>query len=132
VFSHIMLGANDLELSKIFYDAVLGTLGTKPGMLNNESRYFYRSPTGVFAISKPIDGQAATPANGGTIGFAAKSVAEVDAFHTSGLAHGGSECEGLPGYRDGVAGKIYIGWLRDPAGNKICALYREPKEKPAT
>jgi len=126
MFSHIMLGANDLEISKIFYDATLSTLGIKPAIHSSE-RYFYVSPTGVFAITKPLDGSQATGANGGTIGFAAKSVEEVDAFCAAGLANGGSLCEGPAGYRQGLAGKVYITWLRDPAGNKICAMYREKK-----
>ncbi len=126
MFSHIMLGANDLEVSRDFYDSALGVLGIKPGSQSNQ-RYFYRGPGGVFAITKPIDGNDATPANGGTIGFSAKSVAEVDAFYASGINHGGSACEGAPGYREGVAGTVYIAWLRDPAGNKICALHRIPK-----
>ena len=126
MFSHIMLGANDLEVSKGFYDATLAILGIRPGVLSH-GRYYYRSPTGVFAITKPLDGKEASPANGGTIGFSAKSVEYVNAFHATGLAHGGFECEGVPGYRDGAAGTIYIAWLRDPAGNKICALHRPPK-----
>ena len=126
MFSHIMLGANDLEASKGFYDATLATLGIRPGVLSH-GRYYYRNPTGVFAITKPLDGKEASPANGGTIGFSAKSIEDVNIFHATGLAHGGFECEGVPGYRDGAAGTIYIAWLRDPAGNKICALHRPPK-----
>jgi catechol 2,3-dioxygenase-like lactoylglutathione lyase family enzyme len=131
MFSHIMLGANDLEASRKFYDAVLGTLGIKPGTIQEARRYFYRSPTGVFAITKPIDGKAATAANGGTIGFAAKSVEEVDQFHAAGLAHGGAVCEGGPGFHDGPSGVLYIAWLRDPSGNKICVLHRVPSQSAA-
>jgi catechol 2,3-dioxygenase-like lactoylglutathione lyase family enzyme len=126
MFSHVMLGADDLEASKGFYDATLATLGIRPGVLSH-GRYYYRSPTGVFAITKPLDGKEACPANGGTIGFSAKSIEDVNAFHATGLAHGGFECEGVPGYREGAAGTIYIAWLRDPVGNKICALHRPAK-----
>ena len=126
MFSHVMLGADDLEASKGFYDATLATLGIRPGVLSH-GRYYYRSPTGVFAITKPLDGKEACPANGGTIGFSAKSNEDVNAFHATGLAHGGFECEGVPGYREGAAGTIYIAWLRDPVGNKICALHRPAK-----
>lgn len=126
MFSHIMLGANDLEASRKFYDEVLGILGHRSGILSQD-RYFYRSPTGVFALTKPLDGGAATGANGGTVGFTAKSTDEVDHFYSAGISNDGSDCEGTPGYRDGVAGKVYITWLRDPAGNKICAMHRIPK-----
>jgi len=126
MFSHIMLGANDLEVSKGFYDATLATLGIRAGVFSHD-KYFYRSPAGVLAITKPIDGKEASPANGGTIGFSAKSIEDVNAFHSTGLAHGGFECEGDPGYREGAAGTIYIAWLRDPVGNKICAMHRPAK-----
>jgi catechol 2,3-dioxygenase-like lactoylglutathione lyase family enzyme len=127
MFSHVMVGANDLEASRKFYDAALGALGIEPGVLNRDVRCFYRSPTGVFSVTLPLDQQNATPANGGTIGFAAKSVEQVDAFHAAGVANGGTSCEDPPGYRDGPGGKMYLAYLRDPAGNKICALFRASK-----
>lgn len=127
MFSHVMIGANDLEASRKFYDATLGTLGIKPGVLNRDIRYFYRTPTGVFSFTLPLDGKSATPANGGTIGFAAQSVEQVDAFHAAGVTTGGVSCEDPPGYREGPAGRLYLAYLRDPTGNKICAMYREPK-----
>jgi catechol 2,3-dioxygenase-like lactoylglutathione lyase family enzyme len=120
VFSHVMVGANDIEASRKFYDAVLGTLGIGPGVANND-RYFYMSPTGGFAISLPIDGKPATYGNGSTIGFAVESPEQADAFHAAGIENGGTTCEDPPGFRDG---KTYLAYLRDPAGNKICALHR--------
>lgn len=127
MFSHVMVGANDLEASRKFYDAALGALGMSPGVLNRDIRYFYRSPTGVFAFTLPLDNKPATPANGGTIGFMAKTAELVDAFHAAGIANGGVSCEDPPGYREGPAGKMYLAYLRDPIGNKICAMYRAPK-----
>jgi catechol 2,3-dioxygenase-like lactoylglutathione lyase family enzyme len=126
MFSHIMLGTNDLQASKTFYDATLGALGYGPGVSNN-ARYFYRSPSGSFAITTPIDGAAATAGNGSTIGFSAASPELVDAFHAAGVANGGTSCEDPPGYREGAAGKLYLAYLRDPDGNKICALHRPAK-----
>jgi len=126
MFSHIMVGVTDLEKSKRFYDALLGALGVPPGIANGQ-RYFYRSPTGTFGITKPINGEAATHGNGGTIGFAAQSAEQADAFHAAGLAHGGVTCENPPGLREGPGGKLYLAYLRDPDGNKLCALYRLPK-----
>lgn len=127
MFSHVMLGTNDLEASRTFYDATLGALGIGPGVINRDTRYFYRTPSGAFSFSLPIDGKAATPANGGTIGFAAQSVEQVSAFHAAGVANGGITCEDPPGYREGPAGKMYLAYLRDPTGNKICSMYRVPK-----
>src|SRR5215470_8811632 len=123
MFSHVMIGTNDLDKAKSFYDALLGTLGVPPGRLDRY-RIFWRSKTGTFSATKPIDGKAATFANSGTIGFAAASPADVDAFHAAGIAHGGKTCEDPPGIREGNGMKLYIAYLRDPDGNKICALHR--------
>jgi catechol 2,3-dioxygenase-like lactoylglutathione lyase family enzyme len=75
-------------------------------------------------VTKPINGKPATAANGGTIGFAADSAEAADAFHAAGLAHGGTTCENPPGVREGGGLKLYIAYLRDPDGNKLCALHR--------
>ena len=124
MYSHIMVGANDIEASKAFYDAVLGAMGYDPGVFDDKGRVFYLTDTGIFSITLPIDGQPAGPANGGTIGFTAANPETADAWHAAGLATGGTTCEDPPGVREGVAGKIYLAYLRDPAGNKICALHR--------
>ncbi|MBI1330773.1 MAG: VOC family protein [Alphaproteobacteria bacterium] len=124
MFSHIMVGSNDIGRSKKFYDAVLGTLGIGPGVIDPKGRLFYLSPTGVFAVSQPIDGKSATPANGGTIGFAVKSTADADAWHAAGIANGGTSIEDPPGVREGATGNMYLAYLRDPDGNKLCALLR--------
>jgi catechol 2,3-dioxygenase-like lactoylglutathione lyase family enzyme len=123
MFSHIMIGTNDLEKAKAFYDATLGTLGVKPATMDGH-RMFYRTPTGVLSVTKPIDGEPATPANGGTIGFACADSAQADAWHAAGLAHGGTACEDPPGVRESANGKLYLAYLRDPDGNKLCALHR--------
>jgi catechol 2,3-dioxygenase-like lactoylglutathione lyase family enzyme len=125
MFSHIMIGANDLEKAKVFYDAVLGTLGVPAGGINGH-RIFYRTPTGTFAVTVPINGQPATAANGGTIAFACETPQQADAWHAAGLAHGGVTCEDPPGVREMAGGKMYLAYLRDPDGNKLCAIHRMP------
>lgn len=124
MFSHIMVGADDTAAAKKFYDAVLGALGIPPAKVDEKGRAFYLTPTGVFAITKPINGQPASGANGGTIGFAAESTEAVDAWHAAGVANGGTSCEDPPGIRQGSMGAMYLAYLRDPSGNKICALKR--------
>jgi catechol 2,3-dioxygenase-like lactoylglutathione lyase family enzyme len=123
MFSHVMVGVKDLETSRKFYDAVLGALGQAPGMANNQ-RYFYRSPTGSFGITTPINGEAATVGNGTTYGFKATSTEQAQAFHAAGLANGGVTCEDPPGWREGPSGKLFLAYLRDPDGHKICVLHR--------
>jgi catechol 2,3-dioxygenase-like lactoylglutathione lyase family enzyme len=122
MFSHVMIGTNDLARAKSFYDALLGTLGIAPGSVDRH-RVFYRSADGVFSVTQPINGEPATVANGATIGFAAASPEQADAWHAAGLANGGTACEDPPGMRDGAM-KLYLAYLRDPDGNKICALHR--------
>jgi catechol 2,3-dioxygenase-like lactoylglutathione lyase family enzyme len=124
MFSHVMVGANDLAAAKKFYDAVLGAIGLPEGRADPQGRVFYRSKTGLFGITKPIDGHAATHANGGTIGFVCDSPDVVKAFHDAGVANGGKSIENPPGWRESAAGKFYLAYLRDPCGNKICALHR--------
>ena len=124
MFSHVMVGTNDIDKSKTFYDAVLGTLGAKPGFIDDKGRVIYMHNGALFMITKPINGEPASVANGGTIGFAASSPEQADAWHAAGVAHGGTACEDPPGYREGGFGKLYLAYLRDPAGNKLCALYR--------
>ena len=123
MFSHIMLGVNDLEGGKRFYDALLGQLGIAPGVAN-KNRFFYRSPTGTFAITTPIDGSPATAGNGATTGFLAQSTDQVNAAHAAGLAAGGVSIEDAPGWR---GDSMYLAYLRDPDGNKICLAYRPAK-----
>lgn len=124
MFSHMMVGANDVAVSKKFYDAVLGAMGHEPGVIDDKGRCFYFTPTGIFSISKPIDGEPACAGNGSTVGFAAADTAQADAWHAAGLANGGTTCEEPPGPREGAAGTLYLAYLRDPSGNKICALHR--------
>ena len=126
MFSHVMVGVNDLEVSRKFYDALLGTLGIAPGVAN-KSRYFYRSTTGLFGITTPINGEPATHGNGSTIGFAMDSPEQANAFHAAGVANGGTTCEDPPGWREGATGALYLAYLRDPDNNKICALHRPEK-----
>ena len=123
MFSHVMIGTNDLDKAKDFYDKLLGTIGVPPGKVDRH-RVFYRTPTGTFSVSKPINGQPATVANGGTIGFLCNSPEQAKTWHDTGVANGGTTCEDPPGVRDGS--KIYLAYLRDPDGNKLCALHRIP------
>lgn len=126
MFSHVMVGTADLQRSKRFYDAVLGTLGIGAGFVDRH-RIFWRSPAGAFGASLPINGEPQTVGNGSTVGFACESPQQVDAWHAAGLRSGGTTCEDPPGIREGTVGKLYLAYLRDPDGNKLCAMHRLPK-----
>ncbi len=127
MFSHVMIGSNDLERSKRFYDALFAAIGGKPGRADPRGRLMYVHKGAALMITKPIDGNAATSANGGTIGFAVDGQAEADAWHAAGVDNGGSAVEDPPGVRSNAVGQLYLAYLRDPDGNKLCALHRLPK-----
>ena len=126
MFTHVFLGAKDIEASRKFYDAALGALGHAPGA-GGGNRYVYRTPTGTFGITTPINGEPATHGNGSTIGFSVQSAEQGEAFHAAGIANGGVTCEDPPGFRETPAGQLFLAYLRDPDGNKICALHRPAK-----
>ena len=129
MFSHVMVGTNDIERSKRFYDALLGILGAGEPFRNQnatgQQRLFYRHDGSSFCVSEPINNETATIANGGTIGFNVADEAQGKAWHDAGVANGGTTCEDPPGVRDGGdMGKMYLAYMRDPSGNKLCALKR--------
>lgn len=126
MYSHMMVGSNDIDRSKKFYDAIFGAIGGKPGMQDDKGRLIYAHNGSMFLVTKPIDGEPATHANGGTIGFAMDNPEQADAWHAAGCANGGGTCEDPPGVRAGAFGKLYLAYLRDPDGNKLCALHRMP------
>ena len=120
MFSHVMIGTSSVAKAKAFYDPLLAVTGVKPGFVDNH-RVWYRTPEGTFGVSEPINGEPATYGNGATIGFACTSPEQVNAWHAAGLAAGGTTCEDPPGAR---ASGLYLAYLRDPDGNKLCGLYR--------
>lgn len=124
MYSHVFVGSNDLERSKKFYDALFGAIGGKPGFLDPKGRLIYAHNGGMFMVTRPINGEPAAPANGGTIGFAMASPAEADAWHAAGVEAGGTSVEDPPGVRKNDFGDLYLAYLRDPDGNKLCALHR--------
>lgn len=133
MFSHVMVGSNDIERSKRFYDALLSVLGAPEPLRNvaktGHVRFFYRHDGGTFCISEPINGQAACFANGGTIGFKCNSPEQVRKFHDTAVAHGGTSIEDAPGLREGNLSAMHLAYVRDPDGNKLCALHRPKTER---
>lgn len=124
MFSHMMVGSNDIDRSKKFYDGLFSAVGGQPGIKDENGRLIYMHNGGIFLVSQPINGAPATHANGGTIGFSMESPAQADAWHKAGVESGGTTCEDPPGVREAGFGKLYLAYLRDPDGNKLCALHR--------
>ncbi|MEG2273205.1 MAG: VOC family protein [Acinetobacter sp.] len=123
-----MVGSNDIEKSKQFYNAVLATLGVGEPLVNKaptgHTRLFYRHDGGTFCVSEPINGEVATSANGATIGFKCNSPEQVREFHDIAVANGGTSIEDAPGLRQGSLGAMHLAYVRDPDGNKLCAIHR--------
>ena len=126
MFSHIMVGSNDIDRSQRFYDALFAAIGAKPGRKDDKDRLSYLHKGAVFMVSAPIDGQAATHGNGSTIGISLDDPEQVHAWHDAGVAAGGTAIEDPPGPRQGAFGPLYLAYLRDPDGNKLCGLHRMP------
>lgn len=128
MFNHVMIGSNDLERSKRFYDAVLGVLGAGEPFRHvadsGHTRLFYRHNGSLFGVTEPINDEEATAANGATIGFKCNSPEQVKTFHDVAVAHGGTSIENPPGLREGSLGPIHLAYVRDPDGHKLCATYR--------
>jgi len=124
MYSHNMVGSNDLAKSKTFYDAIFKAIGGKEAVQDDKGRLIYMHNGGLFLVTAPIDGQPATAGNGTTLGFAMDNPAQADAWHAAGVAAGGTAIEDPPGVREAGFGKLYLAYLRDPDGNKLCALHR--------
>lgn len=126
MFSHMMVGSNDLDRSKAFYDAVFAVLGGKPGRIDPKGRVMYLHDGNIFMVTTPIDGAPATVSNGATIGFSVTGPEQAQAWHKAGVENGGTAIEEAPGVRSGLGFDLYLAYLRDPDGNKLCALHRMP------
>lgn len=125
MYSHMMVGSNDIERSRRFYDATFTAIGGAAGKVDPKGRLIYDCRGGRFMVTAPINGEPASIGNGSTIGFRMDSPEEADAWHAAGVAAGGTPIEDPPGWRERPGFRLYLAYLRDPDGNKLCALYRE-------
>ena len=124
MYSHMMVGSNDIDRSKKFYDALFASLGGQEAMVDPKGRLVYMHNDGIFMVTPPIDGKEATCGNGMTVGFAMESPEQADAWHKAGVEAGGTSIEDPPGVRENPGMNLYLAYLRDPDGNKLCALHR--------
>ncbi len=123
MFSHMMVGSNDIARSKKFYDATFAAMGGREGSTDPKGRLVYMHNGGIFIVTPPINGEPATHGNGCTVGLQ-MTPEQADAWHKAGVENGGTAIEDAPGIREGGMGKLYLAYLRDPDGNKLCALHR--------
>lgn len=132
MFTYLMLGSNDLVRAAAFYDPVLAALGhtrcvTEDNDPTHEIGWGRYADEGRVELAlwlcKPFNGQPATAGNGTMIALAARSRAQVDAFHAAAMAHGGRS-EGAPSLRPHYGPDFYVAYVRDPDGNKLAAVCR--------
>ncbi|MEY4159921.1 MAG: hypothetical protein RLZZ136_542 [Pseudomonadota bacterium] len=124
MYSHNTVGSNDIARSKTFYDALFITMGGKEAIPDPKGRLIYLHNKGMFMVTAPINGEPATVGNGSTIGFAMASAEQAKAWHDAGVANGGTSVEDPPGWRENGSVRYYLAYLRDPDGNKLCAMFR--------
>lgn len=122
LFSHVAIGSNNIEKSQIFYDALFKILNVD-GITDPKGPLMYVKDGQILMVTKPIDGKAATNGNGITIGFMLDSEEQVNQWHQAGVEHGGKSVEDPPGIREFGSKKMYLAYLRDPDGNKLCGYY---------
>ncbi|MEP3049852.1 MAG: VOC family protein [Erythrobacter sp.] len=129
MLSHIMIGSNDIERSKSFYNAVLKVLGADEPMAHvndtGQTRLFYMHGGHTFSVSEPINGEKAEPSNGSTIGFMCDSLEQVTELHDVAVANGGTSIEDPPGPREGSMGTMNLCYFLDPDGHKVCGIHRQ-------
>lgn len=129
MFNHVMVGASDIEKSKSFYQKVLGVLGFEGEPFEHTAdtghkRVFFRHNGHALALSEPINNEPASHGNGSTLGFKCDSPEQVKQFHDVAVANGGTSIEDGPGLREGSMGPMHLAYVRDPSGNKLCAIHR--------
>ena len=124
MLGYIILGANDIPRSERFYTAVLVPLGYEKTEQKGAAIYTlpdsperFNGPCAVY-VRKPYDGLEATVGNGSMIAFRVPSHSQVHALHSAGVAAGGTD-EGAPGFRAQYSKNFFVGYLRDPVGNKL-------------
>ena len=122
MYSHVMVGTDDPDEARKFYDATMKELGYENVVPPEAGFLVYSGPTGTLVVGKPLNGDQATVSNGATLGLAAKDDETVSKWHEAGLAAGGT-CDGPPGPRERAPNNSVGAYLRDPDGNKICAFH---------
>lgn len=133
MIAYVTVGADDLETAERFYSAFLPALGYRLEEYHGDLSYILPVGPGQppvqpdFYVKSPFNGQSATAGNGVMVAFQARSQKQVDELHGAALAAGGSD-EGRPGFRASYGPHFYVGYLRDPHGNKIALFSSDPDE----
>lgn len=133
MIAYVTVGADDLARAERFYSSFLLSLGY--GLTTGPEGLSYALPVPAgqspvlpdFYVKPTFDGRPASAGNGSMVAFEAQSQQQVRDLHAAALAAGGSN-EGSPGFRDAYGPRFYVGYLRDPQGNKIALFSSNPNE----
>ena len=133
MIAYVTVGADDITRAKRFYSAFLPALGY--GLEEGPEGLSYALPAVPgqspvlpdFYVKPPFDGRPASAGNGAMVAFEARNQAQVRDLHAAALAAGGSD-EGQPGFRATYGPQFYVGYLRDPQGNKIALFSSNPDD----
>lgn len=133
MIAYVTVGADDIARAKRFYSAFLPALDYR--LKEGREGLSYALPVGQgqsaalpdFYVKPTFDGRPASAGNGAMIAFEARSQSQVRDLHAAALAAGGCD-EGQPGFRASYGPRFYVGYLRDPQGNKIALFSEDPDE----
>ena len=132
MISYVTVGADDIAGAKQFYSAFLPALGF--GLEEGPEGLSYALPEvegtpslAEFYVKPPFDGRGASVGNGSMVAFEARNQQQVRDLHAAALAAGGRD-EGAPGFRASYGPHFYVGYLRDPQGNKIALFSSNPDD----
>lgn len=133
MLGYVTVGADDISRAERFYSAFLPSLGYALQRYHGDLSYVLPVKPGQspvmpdFYVKSPFDGQPATVGNGVMVAFEARNQKQVRDLHAAALAAGGSD-DGQPGFRAAYGPNFYVGYLRDPQGNKIALFSSNPNE----
>lgn len=133
MIAYVTVGADDIVRAKRFYTAFLPALGY--AMTEGPEGLSFALPVAPgqapilpdFYVKPPFDGHPACAGNGAMVAFEAKDQSQVQDLHAAALGAGGSD-EGKPGFRESYGPRFYVGYLRDPQGNKIALFSSNPND----
>lgn len=133
MLAYVTIGADDLDRAKRFYAAILPALGYRLTEGPDGLGYALPATSGQaqdmpeLYVRPAFDGRPASAGNGTMIAFKACSHRQVRDLHAAALAAGGAD-EGPPGFRAAYGPSFYVGYLRDPQGNKLALFSDDPTE----
>ncbi|WP_298260408.1 VOC family protein [uncultured Litoreibacter sp.] len=133
MIAYVTVGADDIARAKLFYSAFLPALGY--GVKEGPEGLSYALPFSPdqsavppdFYVKPTFDGCPASAGNGAMVAFEARNQKQVRSLHSAAIAAGGAD-EGQPGFRDSYGPHFFVGYLRDPQGNKIAIFSSDPSE----